>query len=106
MKPYPEAGQGINGSPHVERAAAEPVEFCDNEHVTIFEAVEEAPELRPLTSRDAARDRFRDDPVRTNGEAGDLRLGDLILGGLLDRRDTGIQKSTRDIGQLRPETCP
>ena len=94
MKPDTEAGEDIDGGPHVERAAAQPVELCDNEHIPIFEAIEEAAELRPLASRDASRDCFHDDPVGADGEAGGLRLGDLILGGLLDRRDAGIQKYT------------
>ena len=90
MEFYPDPGEGIDGCPDVERAAAQPVELCYDKHVSFFEPIEKAAKLGPLPGGDASRDRFRDDPIRPDGETGGPDLSDLILGGLLDRRDAGI----------------
>ena len=90
MEFYPDPGEGIDRRADIDSISAEAIKLCYDKHVSFFEPIEKAAKLGPLPGGDASRDRFRDDPIRPDGETGGPDLSDLILGGLLDRRDAGI----------------
>ena len=76
----------------IHRAAAEPVEFGDDEHVTILQPVEQAGKALAFFCRGRPGDGFGDHPPRLCCKASSLDLVQLVFGSLVDGGHTQISK--------------
>ena len=76
MDANPKFGELRHRAAHVHNIAAEPIEFGDNQHVTGFEAIEEAREPAALCGSDIAGDCLGDHTPGLDLEAGGRELLD------------------------------
>ncbi len=93
VNPDADRCQRIDGASNIHGIAAETVELGDDEYVTGFQSIDQAPERRSLHCRRAAGDGFGNNLARLDGEAGGFHLAYLVLGGLTDGGDTGVEES-------------
>jgi hypothetical protein len=71
------------------------VKFGDDQHVILFELVQQSHKGGALLDGGGTGHRFRDDAARTHRKPGRLDLLDLVLGGLPDSGDADIGEGAR-----------